>query len=49
MVVNSSVIIALAEIGLTSIMTSLAAEVIIPHVVYEGVAVRGRGSQARES
>jgi len=43
MVVNSSVIIALAEIGLTGIAASLTAEVIIPRAVYEEVVVRGRG------
>jgi len=43
MVMNSSVIIALAEIGLMGIMASLTAEVIIPRAVYEEVVVRGRG------
>jgi len=42
-VVNSSVIIALAEIGLMGIMASLTAEVIIPRAVYEEVVVKGRG------
>ena len=40
---NSSVIIALAEIGLMGIMASLTAEVIIPRAVYEEVVVKGRG------
>ena len=43
MVINSSVIIALAEIGLTSIMVSLTVEVIVPRAVYEEVVVRGYG------
>ena len=43
MVVNSSVVIALAEIGLMDITVSLTVEVVIPRAVYEEVAVRGCG------
>ena len=43
MVINSSVVIALAEIGLTDIIVSLTVEVIVPRAVYEEVVVRGRG------
>ena len=42
-VINSSVVIALAEIGLASIMVSLTEEVIVPRAVYEEVVVRGYG------
>ncbi len=43
MVINSSVVIALAEIGLTDIMILLTVEVIVPRAVYEEVVARGRG------
>ena len=43
MVINSSVVIAFAEIGLTDIIVSLTVEVIVPRAVYEEVVVRGRG------
>ncbi len=43
MVINSSVAIALAEIGLLAAITRLSIEIIVPHAVYSEVAIRGRG------
>ncbi len=42
-VVNSSVVIALAEINLLNILVSLYEEVIVPKAVYKEVVVKGRG------
>jgi len=42
-VVNSSVVIALAEINLLNILVSLYEEVIVPRAVYKEVVVKGRG------
>ncbi len=42
-VVNSSVVIALAEINLLGILTNLYEEVVVPEAVYEEVVVKGRG------
>ena len=43
LVINSSVIIALAEISMAGIIGVFSVEVIVPHAVYEEVAVKGRG------
>ncbi len=42
-VVDSSVVIALAEINLLNTLVSLYEEVIVPKVVYKEVVVKGRG------
>jgi len=43
LVMNSSVMIALAEIDMVDIISFLNMEMIVPHAVYEEVVVKGRG------
>ncbi|WP_243637257.1 DUF3368 domain-containing protein [Aeropyrum pernix] len=42
LVMNSSVIIALAEINMANIISVLNIEIIVPHAVYEEVVTKGR-------
>ena len=43
LVLDSSVIIALAEANATDVLAALDAEIIVPRAVYEEVVARGRG------
>ena len=43
LVMNSSVIIALAEINMVNIISVLNIDIIVPHAVYEEVVAKGRG------
>ncbi len=43
LVLDSSVIIALAEINMANIMEALGMEIIVPQAVYKEVVVKGRG------
>ena len=43
LVLDSSVIIALAEINMVNIIEAIGMEIIVPQAVYEEVVVKGRG------
>jgi len=47
-VVNSSVIIALAKVGLLNILSELYKEVIVPKAVYDEVVIRGQGKSGSQ-
>ena len=49
LVLDSSTIVALAEINMANIIEALGVEIIVPQAVYEEVVVRGRGGPAQRN
>ena len=47
LVLDSSAVIALAEISMADIIEALGVEIIVPQAVYEEVVVKGRGRPVR--